>query len=86
MKNKLVDLNNHLFESLERLMDDDLTDEQLEKEVQRSRAVTSVAKTIIQNSQLALNATKYANEKGYGIKGNDNALAHMPVMLGVGKE
>ena len=86
MKNKLVDLNNHLFESLERLMDDELTDEQLEKEVHRSRAVTSVAKTIIQNSQLALNATKYANEMGYGIKGSDNDLAHMPVMLGVGKE
>lgn len=86
MKNKLVDLNNHLFESLERLMDDDLTDEQLEKEVQRSRAVTSVAKTIIQNSQLALNAAKYANEMGYGIKGSNTDLAPMPAMLGVGKE
>ena len=68
------------------LMDSELTDEQMEKEVQRSRAVTSVAKTIIQNSQLALNAAKYANEMGYGIKGSSSDLAPMPAMLGVGKE
>ncbi len=28
MKNTLTDLNNYLFETLERLMDDDLTEEQ----------------------------------------------------------
>ena len=35
MKNTLSDLNNYLFESIERLLDDDLTDEELEKEKQR---------------------------------------------------
>lgn len=45
MKNSLQDLNNYLFESLERINDDDLTDEELEKEIKRSEAVTKVAST-----------------------------------------
>jgi len=31
MKNTLTDLNNYLFETIERLMDDDLTEEQVQK-------------------------------------------------------
>lgn len=36
MKNTLADLNNYLFESIERLNDDGLTNEELEKEIKRS--------------------------------------------------
>lgn len=66
MKNTLTDLNNYLFESIERLNDDDLTDEQLEKEIRRSEAVQKVAKVIIDNGSLALQAQKHFDE--YGIE------------------
>ena len=40
IKNTLGDLNNHLFEMMERLNDDDLTDEQLERELRRAEGMT----------------------------------------------
>ena len=64
MKKKLTDLNNHLFESIERLLDDDLTPEQLEQEIKRSDAVQKVAKVIIENGNLALQAQKHFDEYG----------------------
>ena len=68
MKTTLVDLNNYLFESIERITDDDLTDEQLEKEIKRSDAVQKIAKTIIENGHLALNARKHIDDQGGGQK------------------
>lgn len=64
MKNTLADLNNYLFESIERLNDDDLTEEELKKEISRSEAVQKVAKTIIDNGALALQAQKHFDEYG----------------------
>ncbi len=66
MKNTLTDLNNYLFETLERLTDEDLTEEEMKKEIIRSHAVTDVATTIIQNGELALKTMKHLNE--YGIE------------------
>ena len=42
MKNKLSDLNNLLFEQLERLQDDELKGDDLDHEIARSKAVTSI--------------------------------------------
>ena len=64
MKNKLTDLNDHLFAQLERLNDEDLSDDQLNKEIQRSKALTDVAKPIIANAQLILDAQKHLDEYG----------------------
>lgn len=84
MKNTLGDLNNYLFESLERLMDDDLSEEQMQTEILRSKAVTSVAQTVIQNGELALKTMHHLNEYGYGTaKRNDASLAPIPAMLEV---
>ena len=49
MKNTLQDLNNYLFEAIERLEDDELTEEELDLEIKRSEAVTKIAGTIINN-------------------------------------
>ena len=68
MKNTLSDLNNYLFEQLERLQDDSLDESGLDKEIQRSEAVQKVAKTIIYNGQLALQAKKHLDEYGQGDK------------------
>lgn len=69
MKNKLIDLNNALFEQLERLNDDDLTQEELDKEMSRSRAMVSVGHAIIKNGELALKAESFKFEAD-----NDRAL------------
>lgn len=68
MKNKLVDLNNHLFAQLERLSDESLTDEQIEKEVKRTGAIVDVSEQIVRNADLALKAVKLVAAHGDRIK------------------
>lgn len=62
MRNTLGDLNNHLFAQLERLSDEDLAGEQLQEEIERAKAVTSVANQIISNGSLVLQAQKFHTE------------------------
>ena len=62
MKNKLVDLNDHLFAQLERLSDENLKGDDLTAEIERSKAVTGVAKEIIGTGTLVFNATKAVSE------------------------
>lgn len=66
MKNTLTDLNNYLFEAIERVNDDSLSDEELDREIKRSETVQKIAKTIIDNGNLALSAKKHLDEYGKG--------------------
>lgn len=80
MKNDLGALNNYLFEQLERLQDDSLSSEDLEREIVRSNAVISVAETIIHNGELALKAQRHIAE----YNGTSDKVA-LPKMLEAGK-
>ena len=76
-KNKLLDLNNHLFEALERINDDELQGEKLQEEMARAKTITQIGNTIINNASLALEAKKYKDEFGKG--------ATLPLMIENGK-
>ena len=58
-RNKLSDLQNLLFAELERLDDEELTDEEVQKETRRASAVKGVAEEIIKVNQLVLEALEY---------------------------
>ena len=76
MKNTLTDLNNYLFEQLERLNDDSLTEDQLERELRKTDATTKIAEKIIANGELAFKTMKHMDDYGYNVKDR-----HMPKML-----
>jgi len=62
MKNKLTDLNDHLFSQLERLNDENIKGDDLKQEIERSRAVTGIAKEIVSNASLQLKALELKAE------------------------
>ena len=74
MRNKLIDLNNHLFAEIERLSDEDLKGDDLEQEIMRAKAVSSVAAHIINTGLLELKAQ---------IAINDGLVKRAPKMLGI---
>lgn len=75
MRNKLVDLNNHLFEQLERLSDDDLQGEELKEEINRSKQIENIAKQVINNGRLVLDTQKFIDDRS-------DLDKHVPDMLG----
>lgn len=79
---KLDDLNEYLFLSLDRITNDDLSDEDLDREIKRAASVTKIAQTIINNGNLALSAMNAANEYGFNAK---NPEKNIPKMLEVGE-
>ena len=62
MKNSLGDLNNYLFEQLERLNDDEMTEEQVDKEIKKAKVMTDVASKIIETHQTVIEAQKLVLE------------------------
>ena len=84
MKNKLIDLNNHLFAQLERLSDEDLTPQQIENEVKRTEAIVAVSEQIIQNADLALKGAKLVAEHGAYVGSYLPMLQRAPLVEGGG--
>ena len=80
MKTNLQELNNYLFEELERLNDDEelSDDEKLNKEIKRSKAITNVAQTIINNANTVLEAQKFVSK--------DGRIKELPKMLSIESE
>jgi hypothetical protein len=76
MKNKLKDLNNHLFEQLERLNDEGLTNEALEKEISRTDAMVKISTQIIENANVSLTAAKLYAESGASTRWIKSGLGH----------
>ena len=56
MKNRLIDLNNHLFAQMERLNAECLESDALKTEINRSKAISLLATSIINNGKLGLQA------------------------------
>ena len=77
MKNTLEDLNNHLFEQLERLndLDDmDIEEGKLQQEMGRAKAISDVASKIIANGNLVLDAQRLMDNR-------ESADTKLPRML-----
>lgn len=78
-RNKLNDLNNHLFAQLERLNDDELTDEGLQREVARAKAISGVASQIIKSVKVTVDAMRL-------VANGDYTVNELPDMIGMSNE
>lgn len=66
MANNLSDLNAILFDQIRKIENDELSDEQLEREIKKSESITKTASVILGNAKLALDAQKQFDEFGTG--------------------
>lgn len=74
MGNKLTDLNEQLFIQLQRLNNPKLKDGALVEEIERSKAIGSIAKEIISNGRLMLDSKKHFDDLGIKVE-------HQPEIL-----
>jgi hypothetical protein len=57
-RNKISDLRDHLFASLERIDDDSLTPEQIRTEVDKAKAVAQIGSVIINSAKVEIDFIK----------------------------
>jgi hypothetical protein len=93
MKNKLSDLQNHIFEMIETLNDVNLKGEKLETEIKRALALNELAKTAVTNGALMVKCVDVlygipvsddiplipkANGDTFLVSGNKKSLTQIP--------
>lgn len=61
-KNKLLDLNDHLFAQLERLNDESIAPDAMELEIRKAGAISKVASQIVNNAKITLEAVKMVSD------------------------
>lgn len=76
MKNKLTDLNDHLFMALERLNDEELDAEKIETEAKRADAIVAVAEQIVRGADLQLKAVTILANHGDRFKPHLTMIEH----------
>jgi hypothetical protein len=64
--NSLADLNAILFDQIQKIQNDDQTDEELEKEIKKSEAITKLSSQVLSSANIALQAQKQFDEYGTG--------------------
>lgn len=69
MGRNLEQLNEILFDQLEKLQNDSMSDDELEREIKKAESVTKIANTVINNGRLALDVIKSREEYGRGQDG-----------------
>ena len=76
MKNKITDLNDHLFAAMERLNDETLEGPALSAEVARAKAIAGVGERILEGHRLVLDAEKFVQ----GVKRGGGPAPRMPLL------
>jgi hypothetical protein len=61
-KNRLSDLNNHLFAQIERLSEEGLSSEKIDHEHKRAEAMVAVADQILRTAAVQLQAAKLVSD------------------------
>jgi hypothetical protein len=77
MKNKISDLNDHLFAQMERLADEALKGDDLVTEIKRGDAMVDVADQILRSAEIQVAAAKIVAEHGKG-----DPMALLPTIEG----
>jgi hypothetical protein len=78
-QNKLADLNDYLFSQMKRLSDKDLNNETIKLEIERTKALTSVSKEILDNAKINLEASKFTASHLSGLIRLPNQFETPPV-------
>lgn len=72
-----VKYTDHLDDLLERFMNEDLSDKELEKLVKQAKAIVPVAKILLQAEKIKVDATVRLIEKGNLINNEQKAIENL---------